>query len=128
MPKKSTKPKARRQPADTYADLALVDIRNLIEQSLADEHAKKANDPFAFTFALSSYTLWIAQYNDGALTVACVAGEPTSADFATRTRVSEMRGILKQSPTTQYLVARREGRASGVAWSVVPAESIPKTK
>jgi hypothetical protein len=120
MPKPK-KPKATISAADTYAALALSDICPVVDQAIANERRTK-KDPFKYSFAMASYTLWVADYAEkNTLRVACIAGEPTSSDFQRRMTAAELRGIVSQYPATAYLVARRETGKKKVDWSIIDA-------
>ena len=123
---KPKKPRSTRSALDTYAALALADISPVVDQAIAAEaNRKESKDPFKYrgSFALASYTLWLADYAEkNTLRVACVAGEPTSSDFQRRMTVAELRGIVKQYPATAYLVARRETSRNKVDWSIIEAD------
>lgn len=120
MPKK--KPQTKPAAAETYAALALADIRPVVDQAIAYERKSKT-DPFRYSLAMASYTLWLADYAEkNTLRVSCVAGEPTSSDFQRRMTVAELRGIVSQYPATAYLVARRETSRKKVDWSIIDAD------
>jgi hypothetical protein len=124
MPKPKDTPSASN--AETYAALALQDIQPVVDAAIsAEANRKQSKDPFKYraSFALASYTLWLADYAEkNTLRVSCVAGEPTSADFQRRITAVELRGIVRQYPATAYLVARRETGRKKVDWSIIDAD------
>jgi hypothetical protein len=78
--------------------LSLLDFKSVIEECVAADTSK---------FDAWTHTIWTCHYTYNGAYVACHGGETSRYWFDKRICASELRGMMKGNPKTEYFVFRR---------------------